>query len=68
MYVIAGKQNCSQCDELKNLLDEKGIEYNYLDMNEMPNKTMTYLRMYGNSFPLLLLLLLLLLLNIIMIF
>ena len=68
MYVIAGKQNCSQCDESKNLLDEKGIEYNYLDMNEMPNKTMTYLRMYGNSFPLLLLLLLLLLLNIIMIF
>jgi glutaredoxin len=52
MYVIAGKQNCSQCDELKNLLDEKGIEYNYLDMNEMSNKTMTYLRMYGNSFPL----------------
>jgi len=54
MYVIAGKQNCSQCDELKNLLDEKGIEYNYLDMNEMPNKTMTYLGMYFNSFPIVL--------------
>jgi hypothetical protein len=24
--------------ELKNLLDEKGIQYNYLDMMEMPNK------------------------------
>jgi hypothetical protein len=51
MYVIIGKQNCIQCDELKNLLDEKGIQYNYLDMTEMPNKTMTYLRMYCNSFP-----------------
>ncbi len=28
------------------ILDEKGIQYNYLDMTEMPHKTMTYLRMY----------------------
>ena len=34
-----------------NLLDEKGIQNNYLDMTEMPHKTMTYLRMYCNSFP-----------------
>jgi hypothetical protein len=53
-YVIIGKQKCIQCDELKNLLDEKGIKYNYLDMTEMPNKTMTYLRMYCNSFPIVL--------------
>ena len=46
MYVIIGMQNCIQCDELKNLLDEEGIQDNYLDMTEMPNKTMTYLRMY----------------------
>jgi hypothetical protein len=45
MYVIIGKQKCIQCDELKNLLDEKGIQHDYLDMTEMPNKTMTYLRM-----------------------
>jgi glutaredoxin len=51
MYVIIGKQKCIQCDELKNLLDEKGTQYNYLDMTEMPHKTMTYLRMYCNSFP-----------------
>ena len=51
MYVIIGKQKCVQCDVLKNLLDEKGIQYNYLDMTEMPHKTMTYLRMYCNSFP-----------------
>ena len=54
MYVIIGKQNCIQCVELKNLLDEKGIQYNDLDMTEMPNKTMTYLGMYFNSFPIVL--------------
>jgi arsenate reductase-like glutaredoxin family protein len=51
MYVIMGKQKCIQCDELKDLLDEKGIQYNYQDMTEMPHKTMTYLRMHCNSFP-----------------
>jgi glutaredoxin len=30
MYVIIGKQKCIHCDELKNLLDEKGIQFNYL--------------------------------------
>ena len=54
MYVIIGKQNCNQCDELKNLLDEKEIQYNNLDMTEISNKTMTYLRMYCNSFPIVL--------------
>jgi hypothetical protein len=29
MYVIIGLQKCIQCDELKNLIDEKGIQYNY---------------------------------------
>ena len=52
--VIIGKQKCIQCDKLKNLLDEKGIQYNYLEMTEMPHKTMTYLRMYWNSFPIVL--------------
>ena len=42
MYVIIGQQNCIQCGELKNQFDEKGIQYNYLDMTEMPNKTITY--------------------------
>jgi glutaredoxin len=51
MYVIIGKQKCIQCDELKNLLDKKGIQYDYLDMTEMPHKMMTYLRMICNSFP-----------------
>ena len=46
MFVIIGKQSCIRCDEVKNILDEKGIHYNDLDMTEMPNKTMIYLRMY----------------------
>jgi hypothetical protein len=54
MYVIIGKQKRIQRDELKNLLDEKGIQYHYVDMTEMPIKTMTYLRMYCNSFPIVL--------------
>ena len=54
MYVIIGKQNCMKCDELKNLLDEKEIQYNNLDMTEISNKTITYLRMYCNSFPMVL--------------
>ena len=54
MYVIIGKQNGIQCDELKILLDEKGIQYDYLDMTKMPNKMMTYLKMYCNSFPIVL--------------
>jgi len=54
MYVIIGQQNCIQCDELKNLFDEKVIQYNCLDMTEMPNKKMTYSRMCCNSFPIVL--------------
>jgi glutaredoxin len=54
MYAIIGKHNCIQCDELKTLLDEKGIQYNYLDMREMPNKTVTYLRLCCNSSPIVL--------------
>ena len=64
MCVIIGKQKCIQCDELKNLLGERGMQYiywditemqyNYLDMTEMPQKTMTDLKMYCNSFPIVL--------------
>ena len=54
MDVIIWKQNCIQGDELKNLLEEKGTQCNDLDMREMPNKTMTYSRMYWNTFPIVL--------------
>ena len=50
MYVLIGQEKCNQCNILKNLLDENGIQYHYIDMLEMPHKTMTYLKIYCNSY------------------
>jgi hypothetical protein len=44
----------NRCDILKNLLDEKGIQYHYVDVNNMPHNTMTYLKMYWSSYPMVL--------------
>ncbi len=44
MYEIIGKEKYARCDILKNLSDEKGVQYHYLDMMGMPHKIMTYLR------------------------
>ena len=52
--VCRGTEKCNRCDILKNLLDEKGIQYHYLDMMEMPHKTMTFLKMYCNNYPMVL--------------
>ena len=54
MYVLIGKEKCNQCNILKNLLDEKGMQYHYVDMLELPNTTMTYLKMYCSSYPMVL--------------
>jgi len=54
MYEIIGKEKCARCDILKNLSDEKEIQYHYLDMMEMPHKIMTYLKMYCTSYPMVL--------------
>lgn len=32
--VVYGKPNCPFCDKAKNILDSKGIEYNYVDISE----------------------------------
>ena len=42
MHVLIGKEKCNRCDVLKNLLDEKGIQYHYVDMMQMPHKTMRF--------------------------
>jgi hypothetical protein len=39
---------------LKNLLDEKGIQYHYLDVYKIPHELLTYLRMYSNTYPIVL--------------
>jgi glutaredoxin len=33
--VLIGKENCNRCDILKNLLDEKGMQYRYVDVNNI---------------------------------
>ena len=42
------------CHMRRRILDQKRIQYNYLDMTKMPHKTMTYLRNYCISFPIVL--------------
>ena len=54
MYVLIGKEKCNQCNILKNLLDEKGIQYHYLDVSKIPHELLTYLRMYCNTYPIVL--------------
>ena len=44
MYLITGKNKCTQCNILKNLLDEKGVKYSYLDKEELPQTTTQYFK------------------------
>jgi glutaredoxin len=53
MYVLIGKQKCNRCDILKNLLDEKGIQYHYVDVNNMPHNTFSYNDLFENVLSLL---------------
>ena len=41
MYVLIGKEKCNQCDILKNLLDEKGTQYHYLDVSKITHELLT---------------------------
>jgi hypothetical protein len=54
MYVSIGKEKCNQCNILKNLLDEKGIQYHSLDTSKVLHDLLTYLRMYCNTYPIVL--------------
>ena len=54
MYVLIGKDKCNQCSILKNLLDEKGIQYHCVDVSKIPPELLTYLRMYPNTYPIVL--------------
>ena len=38
MYVLIGKEKCNQCNILKNLLDEKGIQYHYVDVSKITHE------------------------------
>jgi hypothetical protein len=47
-------RKCTRFDLLTNLSDVRGILYHYVDMMEMPHKTMTCLKMYYASSPMVL--------------
>jgi len=53
MYLIIGKES-NQCSIIRNLLDEKGVRYTYLNVSELPDKTNQYLMMYSANFPIIL--------------
>ena len=36
MYTIYGSNNCCQCSMVKRLFNEKGLEYNYVDIKDAP--------------------------------
>ena len=38
MIKIIGLKNCSKCTVTKNILDSKGIEYEYSILNELPEE------------------------------
>ncbi len=52
--MLIGKEKCDQCNILKNLLDEQGIQYHYVDVSKIPHELLTYLRMYCNTYPIVL--------------
>ena len=54
--VLIGKEKCNQCNILKdcNILDEKGIQYHYLDVSKITHELSAYLRMYSSSYPIVL--------------
>ena len=56
MYLFIGKEKCNQSNLLKNLLAEKGTQYHYVDVdvNNMPQNTMTCLKMYCSFQPMVL--------------
>ena len=35
-------------------MDEKGIQYHYVDVSRIPHELLTYLRMYCNTYPIVL--------------
>lgn len=38
MYVVYGRESCGYCQKAKELLDEKGLEYIYFDVDDEKNK------------------------------
>ncbi len=54
MYLFIGKDRCNLCNMLKNLSDEKGIRYSYLDKEDLPQATTGYFKICCTSCPMIL--------------
>ena len=37
MIIVYGRKDCKHCDELVAILDETGLDYKYIDINETPS-------------------------------
>ena len=48
-YIIFGRMSCPYCVKTKNMLDGKGIRYEFNDMEEMPEHRITYEHMLSKS-------------------
>ena len=48
-YIIFGRMSCPYCVKTKNMLDEKGIYYEFNDMEEMSEHRITYEHMLSKS-------------------
>jgi glutaredoxin len=38
MYLVIGKENCSRCEMVKNILLNKNIEFEYKKLEELPEE------------------------------
>lgn len=41
MYLLIGKENCSRCEMVKNILDNKNVEYTYKMINDFSEEDKT---------------------------
>ena len=48
MIYVYGRPDCSYCDKAKELLDETGLDYVYIDINEKP-EARDMMRMRGHA-------------------
>ena len=54
MYIIIGKEWCSQCEELKEIFKAYCVPHMYTDRSSIDEKTHTYLKAYFPTYPMVL--------------
>jgi hypothetical protein len=54
MYIIIGKEGCSQCEELKELFKAYCVPHMYTDRSNIDTETHTYLKAYFPTYPMVL--------------